>query len=867
MANIPIRDIPVSGTPAGSSFIVFDDGEMKKSTVSDLADGVRPVASEMEAESGSNNAKTMTPLRVKQSLASQVGVTVQSHSANLDNFSGKVSPSGDVVGTTDAQTLSNKTLTSPVVNSPTGIVKANVGLGNVDNTSDATKNSAAASLTNKDLTSGTNTFPTFNQNTTGSAAKLTTARTIDGQAFDGSANINVVAPGTHAASSKTTPVDADELPLVDSSSSNVLKKLTWANLKATLSVLYATASQGAKADTAVQPGNIGTAAVADIGTSSGDVIALDGAGKLPAVDGSQLINLPGGGGVPAGGTTGQVLAKIDGTDYNTDWIDQSGGETLSVTPEDYGAAHDGVTDDSTAIQNAISAIIAAGGGTLTLKGGAVPYVCNSKVSIDLSAVSGRFVGDMQIKGLGPQGACLSSTTISTALLEYKGSITHDESYFHIENVRISGAGASPVSGSIGLSLIAGAWMSFDRVYIEGFDTGVSATDVDQIGWYNCNVRFNNKGMTINAASAVTSPNSWAFYNTLIAGNNTYGIYGLNVNSFNFFGGSIQGNGRIGGGTGQYGIKLEEAGDGYGTILFSGAAFESNGGISDFVSAQSTNAAQVSFNSVSFLRSVPAIAIITGAANNGSGLIRLAMASTALFATGQVLYVAGVGGVPNATGQWTITKIDSTHIDLQGSTFSGTYTSGGIVTYLGYGTNNIQVTGSNANSTYKISGCAFKSLSPYVASSGRPSISLANTSAKIIDDGSNYFQNSVEKLSPYPPAQEVTLGSRNGEWLQTAPTITITGTAGAFAGSVVMRTMQVGKVVHVQMVITITNIGSATGFKVAYPVTPKQATVIAGSGDSASLYSWRSDSGQVFRSDAVSTPQAQTYNFSGTYESA
>lgn len=43
-----------------------------------------------------------------------------------------------------------------------------------------------------------------------------------------------VAGDTHAATSKTTPVDADELPLVDSEASNVLKKLTWANLKAAL---------------------------------------------------------------------------------------------------------------------------------------------------------------------------------------------------------------------------------------------------------------------------------------------------------------------------------------------------------------------------------------------------------------------------------------------------------------------------------------------------------------------------------------------------------------------------------------------------------------------------------------------------------
>lgn len=39
---------------------------------------------------------------------------------------------------------------------------------------------------------------------------------------------------THAATSKATPVDTDELPLVDSEASNVLNKLTWANLKATL---------------------------------------------------------------------------------------------------------------------------------------------------------------------------------------------------------------------------------------------------------------------------------------------------------------------------------------------------------------------------------------------------------------------------------------------------------------------------------------------------------------------------------------------------------------------------------------------------------------------------------------------------------
>lgn len=45
------------------------------------------------------------------------------------------------------QTLTNKTLTSPAINSPTGIAKGDVGLGNVDNTSDANKPISTATAT------------------------------------------------------------------------------------------------------------------------------------------------------------------------------------------------------------------------------------------------------------------------------------------------------------------------------------------------------------------------------------------------------------------------------------------------------------------------------------------------------------------------------------------------------------------------------------------------------------------------------------------------------------------------------------------------------------------------------------------------
>ena len=54
------------------------------------------------------------------------------------------------------------------------------------------------------------------------------------------------------------------------------------------------------------------------------------------IQGEQGIQGPAGPGVPSGGTAGQILAKIDGTDYNTEWVTPSGGSSTPNGLKDVG---------------------------------------------------------------------------------------------------------------------------------------------------------------------------------------------------------------------------------------------------------------------------------------------------------------------------------------------------------------------------------------------------------------------------------------------------------------------------------------------------------------------------------------------------
>lgn len=79
---------------------------------------------------------------------------------------------------------------------------------------------------------------------------------------------------------------------------------------------------------------------------------------------------------------------------------------------------------------------------------------------------------------------------------------------------------------------------------------------------------------------------------------------------------------------------------------------------------------------------PGALTVTGAANNGAGLIRLtlnALTNGPFSVIGQnFIVVYGVGGTVEANGTWKFNVVDATHIDLVGSAFVHAYTGGGAI---------------------------------------------------------------------------------------------------------------------------------------------------------------------------------------------
>src|SRR3990167_855750 len=123
-----------------------------KATLPNVAGAVTPTHTELNFVDGVTSA-IQTQIDTKSPTASPTftGVPAAPTAAAATNTTQLATTAHVFAERTNAAPLTNKTLTAPVVNSPTGIVKGDVGLGSVDDTSDAAKPVSTATQTALDL--------------------------------------------------------------------------------------------------------------------------------------------------------------------------------------------------------------------------------------------------------------------------------------------------------------------------------------------------------------------------------------------------------------------------------------------------------------------------------------------------------------------------------------------------------------------------------------------------------------------------------------------------------------------------------------------------------------------------------------------
>jgi len=94
-------------------------------------------------------------------------------------------------------------------------------------------------------------------------------------AASGQITVTGTIDGLAAAAAKVTPVDADHVTILDSAAANILKKVTWANIKATLKTYFDTLYAAYATTTTNGPVELATTVEGDAGTSTTLVPAVD----------------------------------------------------------------------------------------------------------------------------------------------------------------------------------------------------------------------------------------------------------------------------------------------------------------------------------------------------------------------------------------------------------------------------------------------------------------------------------------------------------------------------------------------------------------------------------------------------------------
>lgn len=129
MADIRIKDLPLENTPSANEFLAIDLASTRRSTIQNIVEIGRPVATQAEAEAGTNPTKAMTPLTTAQAIAVQaataaqgakadsalqpaaIGTSVQAFDAGLTSIAGQTTAADQMLYLTGVDTYATTALT------------------------------------------------------------------------------------------------------------------------------------------------------------------------------------------------------------------------------------------------------------------------------------------------------------------------------------------------------------------------------------------------------------------------------------------------------------------------------------------------------------------------------------------------------------------------------------------------------------------------------------------------------------------------------------------------------------------------------------------------------------------------------------
>jgi len=266
-------------------------------------------------------------------------------------------------------------------------------------------------------------------------------------------------------------------------------------------------------------------------------------------------------------TLGQVQTLVAATGV-TGWFNV----------KSYGAAGDGIADDTSEIQAAIAAALAAGGGVVYFPAGT--YLTSSQLLLDYSAVVTN-PRRVVFKGDGPDTTRVQGQAGNFTVLKILGSPAPTPTFrFYIDDLQVT---KTDTLGTI-LEVDNLAYWQIRRSAFAGSNKLVTATDILSGMFDSCQFALSGGNGLSFVKVNYADPNAITFLNCVIGDNQGYGVLNTGGGVMSFFGGSVEGNGLAAGTSGSssyWGVKMiDSQGGGAVALNVSGTYFENNGGVAD-----------------------------------------------------------------------------------------------------------------------------------------------------------------------------------------------------------------------------------------------------------------------------------------------